>query len=98
MLFTLRKKQQAMEITRSFFMNALKEAASYGASKALEDAGLLKPYVSMNQANKIHGKGTVKKMIDKGLIHPIKEGVKTSTIKIDRKELNAAAMVLKVNY
>jgi|GEM_PF-5200199 len=87
-----------MEVTRSFFLNALKEAASYGANKALEEAGLSKPYVSMNKANKMYGKGTIKRMVEEGLINPVKDGANSSTIKIDRKDLRAAAMVLDVNY
>lgn len=79
-------------------MKALKEAAYAGATRALTEAGLTTPFISMNKANKIYGKGTIKRMLDEELIHPVKEGVNSSTIKIDRVELEAAAMVLNVHY
>lgn len=87
-----------MEVTRQFFLNALKMAAEYGASKALEEAGLDTPFISMNKAHKMYGKGTVKRMIDMGLINPEKDGINSSTIKIDKKELRAAATTLNINH
>lgn len=72
----------------------LKHAAYAGATRALVEAGMSTPYVSRNRAAKIYGKGAIKLMIEQGLITPVKTGMNTSTIQINRTELDAAAVVL----
>ncbi|QEL01092.1 hypothetical protein FKG96_09830 [Olivibacter sp. LS-1] len=85
-----------MEITRALFIKSLQEAAYMGAQLALTEAGLSKNFVSKNKAEKQYGKGTIKRMIEEGLINPVKDGYNTSTIRINVSELKAAAMVLNV--
>ena len=52
---------------------------------------LIKPYLSMNEAYKKYGRGTVDRWIAEGLINPIKDGTGTSKRRIERKQIELLA-------
>jgi hypothetical protein len=73
------------------FINALYKAAELGANRALEQANLLKPYISLRDAQRKYGVTIVKRWIDEGLIQVIKDGNATSKIRIERARIEAVA-------
>lgn len=73
------------------FRNALADAAELGAKKALEGAGLLRPYLKLSEAKRIYGAATVKRWIKERLILPVKDGDSTSTVRIDRLQIETVA-------
>lgn len=62
-----------------------------GFNACAVECGLLKPYLSLNQAQKKYGRKTVNRWIDEGLIKVIKDGTGTSKKRIDRKEIEMVA-------
>lgn len=73
------------------YKRALLDAARLGAIKALEEAGLLKPYMKLAEAKRKYGAYYVAQWIKKGLVKPIKEGGRNTTVRLKRIELEAAA-------
>lgn len=73
------------------YRNALIDAAEVGASKILMECGVLKPFLKLREAYRLHGEGTVKRWISEGLINPVKDGPHNSTVRIDRIELLTVA-------
>jgi len=77
--------------TETEYRNALVDAAELGAMKALETAGLLKPYIKLREANRMYGSAIVGRWYQEGLIHFIKDGNNNSSVRIDRIEIEATA-------
>ena len=73
------------------FRNALIDAAEIGAKKALEQAGLMKPYIKLREAQRLYGEAIVKRWINEGLINTIKDGQRNSSVRIDRIQIEAVA-------
>lgn len=73
------------------YLNALVDAAELGAKKALQNVGIIAPYLSQRQAGRLYGTGKVRRWIKEGLITPVKDGDKNSTVRIDRIQLEAVA-------
>ena len=82
-----------MEITlpKSQLQSLLSEAAELGASIAMTQVGLLKPYLSKNQAWTKYGRSNVERWIREGLITPRKDGNNTAKWRIDRLEIESVA-------
>ena len=72
-------------------MHALIDAAQMGATIALQEAGLLKPYLSMREAKRLYGPAIVDRWIKERLVTVIKDGNDTATIRIDRIQIAAVA-------
>lgn len=73
------------------YRNALIDAAELGAKIALKEAGLIKPYLKLRQAQRLYGAETVRRWIAEGLIKPIKDGDRNSSIRIDKIQIEAVA-------
>jgi len=72
------------------YRNALVEAAELGAKRALTEAGLLKPYLSLKKSYRKYGEAVVKRWIMDGNIHPKQDGP-SSKKRIDRLEIESVA-------
>ena len=72
------------------FISLLIEAAELGAKKALIDADLLRPYISLAAANRKYGECTVERWAQEGLIDIIQDGP-GSNYRIDRIQIEAVA-------
>lgn len=73
------------------YRNALIDAAEVGAKKALQEAGIMKPYLKLREAHRIYGTGIVNRWISEGLVRLIKDGDGTASIRIDRLEIETVA-------
>lgn len=62
-----------------------------GFRKCAETLGLLKPYISRNEAYKLYGRATVDRWINERLIHVIKDGTNSSKCRIKREEIELVA-------
>lgn len=69
----------------------LQDAAEMGANAALSQAGLIKPYLSKQEAYKIYGRGLVDRWIKEKLVTPRKDGGASAKWRIDRIEIEAVA-------
>jgi hypothetical protein len=69
------------------YRNALIDAAELGAKKALEEMGLIKPFIKLGEAQRMYGTKIVNRWIKDGLINPVKDGVRNSTVRIDRIQI-----------
>jgi hypothetical protein len=67
----------------------LHDAAELGAKTALTEAGLVKPYISKSQAVKMAGRASVNRWVQEGLITLIKDGPRTSKIRINRVQFES---------
>lgn len=74
------------------YRNALIDAAELGAKKALEQAGLMRPYMKQREAYRLYGESVVKRWIKEGLLKQIKDGNRTSTVRIDRMQIETLEM------
>lgn len=72
-------------------MAALRDAAELGAKKALEEAGLLKPYLKLKEAKRMYGPAIVERWIKEGLVEKIKDGTSSANIRISRAQIEAVA-------
>ena len=72
------------------FVSVLMEAADLGAQKALIEADLLRPYISLAAANRKYGEGTVERWSQERLIEIIQDGP-GSNYRIDRIQIEAVA-------
>lgn len=73
------------------YRNALVDAAELGAQKALENAGLLRPYLKLREAQRQYGVRVVNRWIKEGLVRPIKDGDRTASVRISRLEIESIA-------
>lgn len=80
-----------LPITETEFRNALIDAAEIGAKRALEAAGLIKPYLKLREAHRLYGVTTVNRWIKEGLITPLKDGERNSSVRIYRVDIEAVA-------
>jgi hypothetical protein len=69
------------------YRNALIDAAQVGATKALCEVGQIKPFLKLREAYRKYGEGTVKRWITEGLIEVKKDGNRTSSVRIDRIQI-----------
>ncbi len=53
--------------------------------------GLIKPYLSLNEAYKMYGRRTVERWIAEGLIEIQKDGTRTSKCRILREQIELVA-------
>ncbi|PZX18070.1 hypothetical protein LX69_01106 [Breznakibacter xylanolyticus] len=67
------------------------DTAEMAAKKALIEVGQLKPYLTLKEAQRIHGEYTVNRWINEGLLKPIKDGARNCKVRIDRIQLDAVA-------
>ena len=67
------------------------DAGEVAANKVLTQAGLVKPFLSKQQAYKLHGQSNIDRWIKEGLLHPNRDGCGTVKWRIDRMELEAVA-------
>lgn len=80
-----------MPQTELEYRNALIDAAEAGATKALMDVGLLKPYLKLREAQRLYGVAIVNRWIREGLVRVIKDGTRNASVRIDRLELLTVA-------
>jgi hypothetical protein len=73
------------------FRNALIDAAEIGARKALQEAGLIKPYLKLREAYRQYGESIVKRWIQEELIRPVKDGPRNASVRISRIEIDTVA-------
>ena len=71
--------------------NLLADAAELGAKKALQEAGLLRPYLSMNEAKRKYGRAIVDRWVAEELIKVLKDGNASAKCRIDRIQIEAVA-------
>lgn len=88
-----------LPLTEREYRNALLDAAEMGAQKALIEAGVLKPYLKLREAQRKYGEAIVNRWIKEGLITPIKDGDRNASVRIDRMQLEAIAKTCnRANY
>lgn len=81
------------EITlpRSVLSAMLADAAEIGANAAMGKAGMIRPYLSKQEAFKTYGRTVVERWIKEGLVTPRKDGSDTAKWRIDRTEIESVA-------
>ena len=77
--------------TETEYRNALIDAAEIGARKALEAAGLMKPYYKLREAQRLYGSSVVNRWILEGLVHAIKDGNRNASVRINRLQIEIVA-------
>ena len=88
-----------MPQTELEYRNALVDAAEAGATKALMDVGLLKPYLKIREAQRLYGEAIVNRWIREGLVRVIKDGTRNASVRIDRLEpLTVARTANRATY
>lgn len=80
-----------MEISQSQLSNLLFQAAELGAKKALSEAGVIKPYMKKSEAYRMFGRASIERWIQEGLLTPIKDGDSSSTVRLDRVQVESIA-------
>jgi hypothetical protein len=80
------------------YRNALIDAAELGAKKALEQAGLIKPYLKLREANRMYGESIVRRWIQNGLVKVIKDGERNASVRISRIEIESVAKTANRGY
>jgi len=83
-----------IEIDSFELRRLLTDAVELGAKKALQEAGLLKPYLKKSEAYRLYGRGIVDRWIEEGLIKIRKDGDQSATWRLDRIELEIVAKSL----
>jgi hypothetical protein len=73
------------------YLNALVDAADLGAQKALIEADVIKPFLSLREAHRKYGQAVVNRWIKEGLIRPGKDGENNAKIRIDRLAIDAVS-------
>jgi hypothetical protein len=76
----------------------MSKATKLGYAMALIDYGILKPYLSQNEAFNKYGRKTVEGWVKHDLIIPQKDGNHTSKIRYDRIQLETVAAVSNRNW
>lgn len=69
----------------------IQAAYAAGFKKAVAECGMLRPYISLKQAYRMYGQGTVERWADEGLIVKIKDGPGSSRVRIDRQQIELVA-------
>ncbi|EHQ28999.1 hypothetical protein [Mucilaginibacter paludis] len=80
-----------MDIPLSHLRALLAEAAELGATRALIKVGILKPFLKKAEANRLYGRTNIDKWLKAGLITPRKDGAASSSLRLDRNELEEVA-------
>lgn len=75
--------------TETEYRNALIEAAELGAMRLAQQAGLLKPDMSLREAQRKYGIAVVNRWIKEGLVKKRKDGRNNAKVRIDRLEIEA---------
>lgn len=70
----------------------LEFAAEMGAINALIQTGKLRPYLNRSQADRKYGRKNVERWISAGLVAILKDGDRSSPLRIDRLGLASVAM------
>ena len=83
-----------MEIELFELRCLLTDAVELGAKKALQEAGILKPYLKKSEAYRLYGRGIVDRWIEEGLIKIRKDGNQSAAWRLDRIELEVVAKSL----
>jgi hypothetical protein len=78
-----------MRISENQLAAMLQDAAELGAKSALSQVGLIKPYISKAEANRMVGQRTVERWMQEGLITPSKDGPTSSKIRINRVQFES---------
>jgi len=73
------------------FKKTMQTIVEFTTETILTRLGLLKPYLSLNEAYKIYGEGTVDRWMRERLIRKIKDGEGNSPVRISRIEIEAVA-------
>jgi hypothetical protein len=71
----------------------IQAAYAAGFKKAAAECGMLRPYISLKQAYRMYGQGTVERWADEGLIQKIKDGPGSSRVRIDREKIETVAQM-----
>lgn len=89
----LMRKYRDPERKRLSRLHLIQMRAAYeaGFKKCAETLGILKPYLNLNQAYKLYGRGTVDRWANEKLITIIKDGTGTSKCRIKRDEIELVA-------
>ncbi|WP_214228597.1 hypothetical protein [Pedobacter sp. B4-66] len=69
----------------------LQDAANLGATKALTDAGVLKPYLSKAEAYRIYSRRLIDRWLKENLLIPEKDGDGGAKIRLSRVRLEVLA-------
>jgi hypothetical protein len=77
--------------TEAEFQLTIQSVVELTTTAVLSELGLLKSYISLNEAYKKYGEGTVERWHRQGLIRKIKDGEGTSPVRISRVEIESAA-------
>lgn len=83
----------AIKMEEKIFKDMLSDCFEMGFKKGLIVCGQLKPYLSKSEAYKAYGRRKVEAWIRNGLLNEIKDGDNTSTVRIDRIEIEKVASV-----
>lgn len=73
------------------YKRALIDAAHIATEQTLVRLGLIKPFISLNEAYRTYGKGTVERWCREGLIQKIKDGDGNSPVRINRTEIQSVS-------
>jgi len=77
--------------TEREFLHVLADAAELGAKKALQEAGVIKPFLKLCEAEELYGQANVHRWEKEGLIRFIKDGPRNAGVRIDRIQIDAVA-------
>ncbi len=80
-----------LPVTETEFRNALVDAAELGSKKTLIEIGYAKPYIKLREAYRRYGQAIVRRWIQEGLIHLIKDGPRNASLRIDALEIASIA-------
>ncbi|WP_448104686.1 hypothetical protein [Pedobacter panaciterrae] len=69
----------------------LQDAANLGATKALTDAGVLKPFISKSEAYRIYSRRLIDRWLAENLIEPEKDGAGNAKLRLSRVRLEVLA-------
>jgi hypothetical protein len=90
-LSTTKSLKMLLPQTEIEYRNALIDAAELGAKKALQEVGLIKPYMKLREAQRQYGESIVNRWILEGLIDAIKDGDRNASVRIDRIQIETVA-------
>ena len=65
----------------------IKAAVAAGVQMAMVQVEKLPPYMSLTEAYRLYGQGTVDRWVDEGLIEKIKDGTRNSKVRLHRESL-----------
>jgi hypothetical protein len=80
-----------MEISLPHLRVMLSEAAELGATRALAQAGVIKPLVTKAEAYRIYGRANVESWVRAGLIPIHKDGDFNTKVRLERIQLEVIA-------